>query len=772
MRHASLLHRVPLPAVYGIAAILVLLLAWTASASHFPSRSVGPAAARFDSARALRHVAALAQAPRPTGSAANAHARDYLLAQIRALGLNPQVQVETVQAANVDWMAHAQNTVARMHNVVVRLPGTTTGGSAVLIVAHYDTGAATLGAADGGASAAAMLETLRVLKAGPPLANDLLFVFTDGDAGQPLGMRGFLESHPLAKRVRIALRFDNAGNRGPLELIDATHADGAIVGAWAREAPDPRGSSFTAALYERLPGHAASAPLGALGVPAAQFATTAGTLGYDGIQDLPQRLSSASVQQEGETMLVLLRRFGNAALPSADAARSTPHGQVFFALPLFGMVHYSAWLVWPLALVVCGLTAHACALARRRRTSGVDIIHCAFGFLFMGMLAIFLTYLVREALTGLDARYTLGVLVDDDGVTWQLAGFLLLPAAILIALRRRLAARFGTSTATLGVCGAGCAALPALCVFAPGASYVLAWPLLGVVAAWLALAHARTQAWTATQRALIAVAGAVPALALIVPAAHASLAFFTPSWLVLPAALACIAVGLCGTALDLLAPRFIVRPLVVGGAACLGMAYAATPQWPALAAPNTLVYYKDTPSWQAFWVAPPAPLDAWTRQFFPHTMHPYQLPYLFGNGSPPVWYAAAARDDSVAWPDLVVEKDERSEAKRHVEFVLRSKNHAPELVVHIWGGLPIRSSVNGRMLTDRQVFSWKLTLYGMDDTPQRFALDFDGDPSFMVYIQERIPGLPPRDLPPRLAEMAPLLPMTGTTVAADILRFE
>jgi hypothetical protein len=42
----------------------------------------------------------------------------------------------------------------------------------------------------------------------------------------------------------------------------------------------------------------------------------------------------------------------------------------------------------------------------------------------------------------------------------------------------------------------------------------------------------------------------------------------------------------------------------------------------------------------------------------------------------------------------------------------------------------------------------------------------------MVYVQERIPGLPPRDLPPRPAEMTPLLPMTGTTVAADILRFD
>lgn len=771
MRPASMLPRVRPPAVYGIAALLVLLLAWMAFAPHL-TPAAGPAATRFDSARALRHVSVLAQAPRPTGSAANARARDYLMAQIRALGLTPQVQVETVHAVNMDWMAHAQIELATVHNVIVRKPAAVAGGAAVLISAHYDTGASTLGAADGGASATAMLETLRVLQAGPLLANDLLFVFTDADAGQPLGLRAFLESHPLAERVGIALRFDNAGNRGPLELIDAAHADGALVGTWAHDAPAPHGSSFTAALYAGLPQHAAAAPLGGLGVPALQFATTAGTLGDDGMHDAPQRLSTASVRQEGETMLVLLRRFGNAALPPLDAVDTNPRGQVFFALPLVGMVYYSAWLVWPLAAAACALTAYACALARRRGASGVDIIHCAFGFLFMGMLAIFLTFVAREALVGLASRYTLGVLVDDDGVAWQLAGFLLLPAAILIALQRRLQQRFGASTVTLGVCGAGCAALPALCFLAPDASYVLAWPLLATAATWLALAHPRTQTWTKAARAALALAGALPALLLIVPAAYASLAFFTPSWLVPAAALACIAVGLCGAAQDLLTPRFIVRPLLLAGGACLGVAYAATPQSPTLAAPNTLLYYKDAPSWQAFWMAPPAPLDVWTKQIFPHTMHPYQLPYLFGNGSPPVWYAGAARDDSIAWPELLVEKDERGEQRRHVEFVLRSKNRAPTIVVRLVDAMPVRASVNGRLLTDRATFSWKLTLHGVEDRPQHFAFDFDGDPAFMVYIQERIPGLPPRDLPPRPVDLPPLLPQTGTTVAADVLRFQ
>ncbi|MFS2021635.1 M28 family peptidase, partial [Massilia sp. CT11-108] len=144
--------------------------------------------------------------------------------------------------------------------------------------------------ADGGASAAALLETMRVLQAGPPLDNDLLFVFTDADTVQAMGARAFMQSHPWAKQVRVALRFDNAGNRGPLELIDAAHADGFALDAWARAAPQPQGSSFMAELYDRLPQSGGAAPLATDAFPVLHFATTQGPLGREGMHDVPQRL--------------------------------------------------------------------------------------------------------------------------------------------------------------------------------------------------------------------------------------------------------------------------------------------------------------------------------------------------------------------------------------------------------------------------------------------------------------------------------------------------
>jgi hypothetical protein len=777
MSHES---AVPAAGYQGLAAACLLgaLLAWLALAPrHIPTPHApgdAPSAAGFSAARVQAHVRALAAAPRPIGSRANEEARAYLLAQLRGLGLEPEIQTETVQTASFDLTANARVTLAEVRNVVVKKPGLLSGHGArpaVLAMAHYDSGNATLGAADGAASSAALLETLRVLQAGPPLDNDVLAVFTDGDAGQPLGTRGFVQSHPWARRARAVLRFDNPGNRGALQLIGADRADGFTVSAWARLAPDPQGSSFMGELYAGLREHEAASLLAGPEPAVLHFATTAGPLG-GGAWDVAERLDQASLQHEGDTMLALLRHFGNTALPAQG-----PRGQVFFGVPVLGILHYPYWLVWPLGLLACLLCAAACRHAvRRQGVDGTDIVHGAFGFMMMATLATAAAWVCHDALPGLAPRYDVGLLGEGAGlaagVRWQLLAFTLIPSAIFIALQRTLQARIGTTATQLGAMCALAIALLGACWFAPGASYVLTWPLLAALGTFLALSSQRAQAWSPAHRLALMLLAAVPAALLILPAARDSLLFLSPAWLVLPASLACCLPALCGPLLARVGGRLVVRPLLLAVWACLVLAYRSSPTLPPMPAPNQLVYFKDTPSWQAFWLYPPVPLDAWTRAIFPNTLHPYLLPYLFGTSSSPVWYAAARRDDSIAYPYLIIEKDQRGGDVRHVEFMLRSKNSAPELTLRMVGAESLRTTVNGRVLTGSRHRGWKLDVHGMQDRDLHFAFDLIGDESFMVFIQERMPGIPERDLPRRPPGMLPhLLPQTGTTISADVLLF-
>ena len=89
----------------------------------------------------------------------------------------------------------------------------------------------------------------------------------------------------------------------------------------------------------------------------------------------------------------------------------------------------------------------------------------------------------------------------------------------------------------------------------------------------------------------------------------------------------------------------------------------------------------------------------------------------------------------------------------------------------VWGAKPWRVSLDDRVLTDAQTFSFGLTLFGMEDRTMRFRFDLQGDPSFAIKVEESIPGLPVHLLPARPADAPPLIPGTGTTIAADTLIF-
>src|SRR5262245_9092632 len=135
---------------------LVVAFLFVASCVLFAQRASRPPAtlpenaskSAFSAERAMKHVLAIAQRPHPIGTAEHDRVRDYLLAQLRILGLEPQVQKSTgVGTRYAD--------AGRVQNILGRMPGRQSGGPAVILVAHYDSVEAGPGAADDGAGIAA-----------------------------------------------------------------------------------------------------------------------------------------------------------------------------------------------------------------------------------------------------------------------------------------------------------------------------------------------------------------------------------------------------------------------------------------------------------------------------------------------------------------------------------------------------------------------------------------------------------------------------------------
>ncbi len=156
--------------------------------------------AEFSAERAVKHIRVIAGQPRPTGSSANAEARNYILAVLKDLGLETEIQRDR-----------------ELVNVVGRIVGTRSSDT-VLLTAHLDSVAEGPGATDDGSGVAVLLETARALVSDAPLRNTVIFLFTDFEEGGTIGAEAFIADHPWARDVRLVIGFDAGGLSGPCVL--------------------------------------------------------------------------------------------------------------------------------------------------------------------------------------------------------------------------------------------------------------------------------------------------------------------------------------------------------------------------------------------------------------------------------------------------------------------------------------------------------------------------------------------------------------------------
>jgi hypothetical protein len=758
----------------GISAALAFAaaLAWTQlRPAAAPSPSSAAAASEFSTPRALADVRFLAARPRPIASAANAEAREYILGQLRAIGLQPEVQTATAQKTTIDRHRNARVALGVVHNIVVRIDGTGAGHAArpaTLLAANYDTPERSVGAAATAAPVAAMLESLRVLKSGTAPANDLVFLFADGERVGGLGARAFAGQHPLAKRIGLVLRFDSGGSSGPPVLVGASGDNRAAIKGWATAAPHPRGSSAMQAVYELMPPAQYMGAFNQLGTARLHFANVEGSNGRGlGSRDIPSRLDPGTVQAMGDTMTALARHFGNAG-PDATASG----GATYFNLPGIGVVSYASGSVWMFTRLACLMFATVCFVAwHRGDVAAGEIVDGAIGFVFITALICLSAFLLWQAFPWLHQGYNAHAYGAGTRDSWFLGGFAASGTALFVLLQR------GFRRAT---CHAAAALGPLLCMVVlllaaswqlPGASYVLAWPLMGTLLAYGVLYAPFASKLSDQRRVLILLAGAAPALLLIAPLVRDSFIAGSPEQLNLPMVALALLLGM-GAVLLTAQRRFVVRGLAAAAAACFAVAGTAAPYGSEpIPQPNRMVYLKDAYTWKSYWMMPDVPLDRWSRQYFPNARRAQVQVDAFGYGSPKMWLAGAPRT-SLGFPDLTVLKDLDDGNRRAVRFTLKPKAEVPFIDLTLAGADVYRATLNGRVITAEKAATWSLNLYGMNEATLDFRMDLASDKLARVFVHERMPGLPPHDLAPRPAGMLPpLTPMTETTILSDTLVF-
>ncbi|MES2316736.1 MAG: M28 family peptidase [Pseudomonadota bacterium] len=666
----------------AMAALLALvLIAWLALRPARVSEPLGadaPATA-FAASRALPVLKFLGQAPRPIASDANARARQYIVERLQSLELDPQVQIASAQSSRTGMAGEYHISLGVANNILVRKPGSAPDHAqrpALLIATHYDSEQP-----DAGTPIAAMLETLRALQHGAPLANDVIFLFADGEQSGTLGARAFAGQHPWAGDVGLVLQFDAAGDSGPLLLTGTRGGNGKLVAGWLEAAPLAAGTSALSLVARHTPALLAGGPLDRVGPAGMRFANI-----EDGA-DLSPRAAQASLQHAGETMLALTRHFGNLPLAYIGSA-----DEVHFALPLVGQVHYTADHVWAITRLVCFMFFLACCLAVKH--TGMEVRMMVVGAMCFMVLVFALAMTAAILWKG----------VPGQG-SWYLLAYVALGIALFIELQRLLHKTIGTQATTLGALLVLVLALAAASWAMPGATYLLAWPLISTLLACGVLQLPRVAALPHALRIAILVAGMAPAVLLFAPLLQQLATLFSAarSGLLMVALSAMLGLG---TMLLAAMRRRFLAPLLL--LVCAGAVLGASPHH---APAGQMTYLNDASSWKAWWVRDQKLL-------------------------------APAPVRKVAFPEVAVLRDDDDGQRRRISFTLRSQNKAPTIELNVEGAQVLAARLDGKALAGKRTRWWSLSLHGGGARERRFDLDLSSGSAARVSIEERIPGLP------------------------------
>jgi hypothetical protein len=717
--------------------VLCALLVRHVSRPPAPVPATAPAT-EFSAERAFAHVREIAQRPHPIGSQDNARVREYILSRLRAFGLEPQVQEATGVGTRYPDAGYVRN-------VLARIPGRSPGGQSVVLMAHYDGVAGGPAAGDDAAGTAAILETVRALRAGQPLAHDVIILITDGEEAGLLGAAAFVREHPWAKDVGVTLNFEARGTTGRSYMFE-TGPGNLDVTRMLRGAGDVSATSLSVTVYRSLPNDTDLSELAVLGKPALNFAFADGVERYHTAHDDVFYLDQGSLQHHGSQMLTLARAFGNGPLP-----RPATGDAVFFDLPFVGLVVYPE--SWALPIAIAGLvlvTVAVVYLARDRKPWVRDVALGVFGTFVATSLAAAATFTVGNLIARTHDAMNWGGAPAFRGIYAAALALIALTIALAVwALVRRWADVAGAHVGALIVWGL---LTLVMSVRLPGVSFMFAWPLIAGV---LATRRNDVLRWIATAVAAAFIVPMLYALASVLLGAVGPGAIATGAlvallaWLLAPQMEALGGQGWSAVGATLVAAALVIS---------IGMATVRSS--PAHPSPSTIAYGVDADTTTG-WLVVRGPITRELSSATPTGTPPEWLSRLTGRGRS-VAYVSTARV-SVAAPTTSVISDSTVGAERRLVIGIVPVAGTETISMESVGTPVLRASIDGREIdTSRYrggASGWRLFYSGPPPAGVRLGLTVSANSPISLDLITRSPGVPPFEalhvapLPPRLPDV-------------------
>ena len=516
----------PIAALLGlVAGLSVLILPSPAPTTADPTT--------FSAERAMAAINRLADEPHSVlRREAHDRARDDVIGMFTDLGYTPTVHSDPLfdltnpedKESFETLPAELQTEVkdAPAETIVVDVPGKSE--RTMALMAHYDSSTVeededgvvrkvpgnSYGASDDGYGVAAIVETLRALKAeGRQPENSLKIVITDGEEVGLVGARNEMRHHRADyKNVDLVLNLEARGTSGPALMFETSANNSAVAGYFLSHVKQPVTSSLFPSLYARMPNTTDMAAFIPEGFTVLNIAAIGDAEHYHHPTDAPRYVDHSTLQHYGDQVLDLTRAWAF----DAQAPTLTADGDLhFFQLGRGLTVRYPAAVGTGLGCLAV-IAALGVVAVRARSLRWKRVLGSVWGLTWRAAFASAAAGLVQRGAMAMKWAPESG-LGPNPLLVWMFAGGALIGAGLTAHfVVRRWKEGLGQETVAAVLLLLAAACVP-LMVLLPGAAYVLVLPTLAL--ALTALAPRRVRPVIGALAAFIIVAILAPAVLLI-----------------------------------------------------------------------------------------------------------------------------------------------------------------------------------------------------------------------------------------------------------------
>ena len=692
--------------------------------------------------RALKHIEAIAQQPHPVGSSEHDRVRDYIMLQLEAEGVHPEIQ--KTMATGFGWQTNIIG--ATIENIVGVLKGSDS-SKAVMLVSHYDSAVSSPGASDDGSGVAAMLECLTVLKSSPPLKNDVIFLFTDGEELGLLGAKAFVDENPLVGNVGVVFNFEARGNRGPSVMFETSSENGRLIRELADATPNVVANSLSYLIYSLLQNDTDMSVFKRHGLSGMNFAYSEGLNHYHSRKDDIGSIDVRSLQHHGIYAIALARHFG-----SLDLSNMKEPDEIYFNLIGTSFIHYTKF--WQMILiiltVVAGLGVAIIGFKRKRLTSSGVLI--GVGALFFNVIVTIISIRIFWALIraahGWENIFGFAV---TDKTGYYILIFVFLTIALNAMVYIRLLRRFGADSLMMGASMWWFLLMVLSFLLRPGISYLFTFPLLFSLLGMLYIFYSEDHEPASIKRFIALAATSLPGIILVSPIVYfiSYAVGLDSAWMGM--AVMSLMVGLFVQHIDLIGQlsKFIVPVGAAVACLCLLIVASLGPQfYSGNPKPDHVLYGLDADKQKAVWASSDQQLDDWTSQFVsgnrPRVRLEEFIPSRFQT-----FLTGEAPVANITPPEIEVLEDNTADGIRRLRMRIISTREAPVILLGATSSIEVSAvSIAGRSISLSSTplslgidNPWLLCYYGLPKEGLDISLDIKSSEPIKLRVVDQSYGL-------------------------------